>query len=66
MARKSENQLKPRNGHTLIVGIVCRISGRVNQKEASLDAQEDNAKEAIADVTRRDSGLATYRCATTI
>jgi len=50
MGRKSEDELKPRNGHTLIVGVVCRISGCVNQKELSLDDQEDNAKEVIADL----------------
>jgi len=50
MTRKSENELKPRNGHTLIVGVVCRISGCANQKELSLDDQEDNGKETIAEL----------------
>jgi hypothetical protein len=34
----------------LRVGIVCRISGCQNQQELSLDDQEDNAKEAVAEV----------------
>src|SRR5947209_5852452 len=42
--------LRPRNGHTLIVGIVCRISGCAKQKELSLQDQEDNAKEAIREL----------------
>lgn len=47
----SENPpLAPRNGHTLRVGNVCRISGCAKQKEESLDDQEDNAKEVIADL----------------
>ncbi len=47
MSKRSDSELKPRNGHTLIVGIVARISGCVNQKELSLDDQQDNAKEKI-------------------
>jgi site-specific DNA recombinase len=35
----------PRNGHTLQVGIVARISGCTNQKEISLDDQVDHGKE---------------------
>ncbi len=63
MSRKSENQLNPRNGHTLVVGIVCRISGCANQKEASLEDQEDNAKEAIAELY---DGPVEFRVITTI
>jgi site-specific DNA recombinase len=37
--------LKPRNGHTLMVGIGARISGCANQKDASLEDQEDHAKD---------------------
>lgn len=50
MSRVSDRNLSPRNGQTLIVGVPCRISGCANQKEASLDDQEDNAKEAIAEL----------------
>jgi site-specific DNA recombinase len=39
--------LGPRNGHTLHVAIVARISGCANQKEVSLDDQIDHAKEEI-------------------
>src|ERR1700681_3683953 len=47
----SENPpVAARNGHTLMVGNVCRISGCPKQKEESLDDQEDNAKEVIADL----------------
>ncbi|MBL8827521.1 MAG: recombinase family protein [Planctomycetaceae bacterium] len=47
---RSEIVVHPRNGVALRVGIVCRISGCTNQKELSLDDQEDNAKEAVADL----------------
>jgi hypothetical protein len=50
MSRISEDELKPRNGHTLVVGIVCRISGCANQKEMSLEDQEDHAKERVAEL----------------
>jgi hypothetical protein len=36
------NELVPRNGHTLVVGILGRISGCANQKELSLDDQVDH------------------------
>lgn len=45
--RRSHHLLTPRNGHTLKVLIVARISGCQNQKELSLDDQEDHAKEEI-------------------
>lgn len=50
MVRRSETALTPRNGHALVVAIVCRISGGPRQKEASLEDQEDNAREAIAEL----------------
>jgi hypothetical protein len=37
-----------RNGHTLVVGIVARISGCQNQKEISLDDQVDHGKQVVA------------------
>lgn len=40
----------PRNGHTLVIGIVARISGCANQKELSLDDQIDHAKEVVAEM----------------
>src|SRR5438094_7020485 len=42
--------LVARNGHTLVVGIVARISGCQNQKELSLDDQIDHAKEVVAEL----------------
>ena len=39
--------LRPRNGHTLIVAIVARISGGPRQKEVSLEDQVDHGKEEI-------------------
>jgi hypothetical protein len=42
--------LTPRNGHTLVVGIVARISGCSNQKEASLDDQIDHANQVVAEM----------------
>jgi hypothetical protein len=50
MLRSSDSELRPRNGHTLTVGNVCRISGCENQKELSLEDQEDNAKETVKDL----------------
>jgi hypothetical protein len=49
MARRSE-ALVPRNGHTLVVGVVARISGGPNQKELSLDDQVDHAKQVVAEL----------------
>jgi site-specific DNA recombinase len=42
--------VRPRKGHTLVVGVVARISGRPNQKELSLDDQEDHAKQVVAEL----------------
>ncbi len=50
MGRKSEEKLLPRNGHSLVVGVACRISGCANQKEQSLEDQEDHARESIAEL----------------
>ena len=50
MGRKSDEKLLPRNGHSLVVGVVCRISGCANQKEQSLEDQEDHAQESIAEL----------------
>ncbi len=43
-------QLTPRNGATLVVGIVARISGCANQKELSLKDQADHAREVVAEL----------------
>ncbi len=48
MTRNRNSSIQPRNGHTLVVGIVARISGCANQKEISLDDQVDHAKEEVA------------------
>ena len=40
----------PRNGHTLVVGIVARISGCQDQKEMSLDDQVDHGKQLVAEM----------------
>ena len=50
MTRRSDESLKPRNGHTLVVTIVARISGCQNQKELSLEDQEDHGKEVVAEM----------------
>jgi site-specific DNA recombinase len=47
---RSDDRLKPRNGHTLVVGIVARISGCQNQKEMSLDDQVDHAKQVVVEL----------------
>lgn len=50
MSRNSQQDLVPRNGQTLEVCVVCRISGCQNQKEASLDDQQDNAKDEVREL----------------
>ncbi len=45
MARHSDSEMRPRNGLTLAVLIVARISGCQSQKEVSLDDQVTHAKE---------------------
>ncbi len=52
----------PRNGHTLVVGIVARISGGQNQKELSLEDQVDHAKAEIAEIYQ---GKVEYRVIST-
>lgn len=42
--------VEPRNGHTLRVLIVARISGCQNQKELSLEDQEDHAKQEVSEL----------------
>jgi site-specific DNA recombinase len=50
MYAHSNRPLVPRNGHTLVVGIVARISGCMNQKEMSLEDQVDHAKQVVAEM----------------
>lgn len=50
MTRRSRCELSPRNGHTLVVGILARISGCQNQKELSLEDQVDHAKDEVVDL----------------
>lgn len=45
-----EVRLVPRNGHTLVVIVVARISGCANQKELSLEDQVDHAKQVVAEM----------------
>jgi site-specific DNA recombinase len=49
MFSSKDSEISPRNGHTLITGIVARISGCKNQKEVSLDDQVDHGKEVVAE-----------------
>ncbi len=50
MTRRSNREFVPRNGHVLEAGIVARISGCQNQKELSLEDQEDHGKEEVAEM----------------
>jgi len=54
----NHSSLLPRNGHTLVVGIVARISGCANQTDLSLDDQVAHGKQWIAE---RYQGKAEYR-----
>jgi hypothetical protein len=49
VAASFQSIIVPRNGHTLVVGIVARVSGCQNQKELSLEDQIDHAKQIVAD-----------------
>jgi hypothetical protein len=59
---RSKDPIQPRNGHTLVVGVVARISGCANQKELSLEDQEDHARQVVAD---EYAGPADYRVVAT-
>lgn len=48
MSRSNGSGITPRNGNTLVVGIVARISGCAKQKEVSLEDQVDHGKEEVA------------------
>lgn len=50
MYRRSKKQVNPRNGHTLVVVIVARISGCSDQKEMSLDDQADHDRAVIEEI----------------
>ncbi len=50
MSKRSDRELAPRNGHELEVGIVARISGCANQKELSLEDQEDHGREEVVEL----------------
>jgi site-specific DNA recombinase len=50
MSHGSENRIKPRNGHTLQVGVIARISGCADQNEMSLEDQIDHHKVFIAEM----------------
>jgi hypothetical protein len=47
MRKRSERDLVPRNGHTLMVGIGARISGCSSQKELSNEDQVDHGKQLV-------------------
>ena len=50
MARVSERNLSPRNGHTLMAGLGARISGCAKQREMSLEDQTDHNREVVTDL----------------
>ena len=52
MRAHHDSPLIPRNGHTLVAEVVARISGCQNQKELSLQDQEDHAKQVVAEYYR--------------
>jgi hypothetical protein len=56
-----ENPFVPRNGHTFVVGIVARISGCANQKDVSLEDQQDHAKAVVAEHYPDYTGPVEYR-----
>lgn len=50
MGSESDVKIKPRDGHTLQVGVIARISGCADQKEISLEDQTDLHKLFIAEI----------------
>ena len=58
MTSRRNQEIVPRNQHTLVTGIVARISGCASQKEISLDDQVDHGKEEVAELY---NGPAEYR-----
>lgn len=50
MDRRSKEVVVPKNGHMLKVLVICRISGCARQKEASIEDQEDNARQSVAEI----------------
>ena len=48
--RNNDSKVCPRNGLTLFVVIMARISGCQNQKELSLDDQVDHAKQIVEEL----------------
>jgi site-specific DNA recombinase len=50
MSQESDNKLKTRNGHTLQVGVIARISGCSGQSELSLDAQTEHIKLFVSEI----------------
>jgi site-specific DNA recombinase len=62
MFSSKDSQILPRNGHTLVSGLVARISGCKNQEEVSLDDQVDHGEEVVAE---HYAGPAEYRVVAT-
>jgi site-specific DNA recombinase len=62
MYARSNEELGPRNGHTLVTDIVARISGCKKQKEVSLEDQVDHGKEVASELY---SGPTEYRVVAT-
>lgn len=60
MSRVSDRNLRPRNGHTLEVLDVCRISGCPKQKEVSNEDQNDNARDIVKSLFD-DPSLGSFR-----
>jgi len=50
MSYQNRPEIVPRNGHTLVAGVVARISGCANQKDLSLEDQVDHAKQVVAEL----------------
>lgn len=50
MSMYRTQKIQPKNGSTLVVLTVARISGCASQKEASLDDQQEHAREIVAEV----------------
>ncbi len=48
-------KMKPRDGHTLVVLGAARISGCANQKDVSLEDQEEHMQEVVGEIYEGDS-----------
>jgi hypothetical protein len=61
--KESDQELVPRNGHTLVAGVVARISGCAKQKDVGLENQVDHTKKEVAELCQVPAEYRVEPCA---